>query len=71
MFDFNFNWDDSLTLGIEKLDMQHRELFKIGRDIEQLLLIQCIGVNISVSSRWSLPSGIEIMNLDPFLSVLF
>ena len=24
--------------------MQHRELFKIGRDIEQLLLIQCIGV---------------------------
>lgn len=44
MFDFKFNWDDSLSLGIDKLDLQHRELFRIGRDIEQLLLIHCIGV---------------------------
>ena len=44
MFDFDFNWDDSLKLGIDDLDIQRKEFFRIGRDIEQLLFIRCIGV---------------------------
>lgn len=44
MFDFNFNWDGRLALGIEQIDSQHQVFFQIGRHIEQLLLIQCIGV---------------------------
>ena len=44
MFDFDFNWDNSLNLNINHLDTQHKELFRIGRDIEQLIFIRCIGV---------------------------
>lgn len=44
MFDFNFNWDDSINTEIEVIDTQHKELFRIGRAIEQLLITQCIGV---------------------------
>jgi hemerythrin len=44
MFDFKFDWVKTLDTGIESLDTQHKQLFKIGRDMEQLLRIQCIGV---------------------------
>ena len=43
MIDFKFNWDPRLELGIAHIDTQHQELFKIGRSIEQWLLIQCVG----------------------------
>lgn len=44
MFDFKFDWEKNLETGIESIDTQHKQLFKIGRDIEQLLQIQCIGI---------------------------
>lgn len=44
MFDFKFDWNDDLSLKIKDVDEQHKELFRIGRDIEQLLMIRCIGV---------------------------
>lgn len=43
MFNFKFDWDYRLELGIEELDLQHQQLFKIGRQIEQLLLKRCLG----------------------------
>lgn len=44
MFDFKFDWVKSMETGVEEVDTQHKQLFRIGRDIEQLLRIQCIGV---------------------------
>ena len=44
MFDFAFDWRNELETNIEVLDQQHKEFFRIGRDIEQLLVIRCIGV---------------------------
>lgn len=44
MFDFKFDWNDDLSLHIKDVDEQHKELFRIGRDIEQLIMIRCIGV---------------------------
>lgn len=44
MFDFKFDWNDELRIHIDDIDEQHKELFRIGRDIEQLLMIHCIGV---------------------------
>lgn len=44
MFDFVFDWRDDLSVGIDSIDEQHKGLFKIGRDMEQLLQRQCIGV---------------------------
>lgn len=44
MIDFKFDWEKKLETGIESVDVQHKQLFKIGRDMEQLLRIQCIGV---------------------------
>lgn len=44
MFDFKFDWEKSIETGIEEIDTQHKQLFKIGRDMEQLLRMQCIGV---------------------------
>ena len=43
MIDFKFDWDPSLELGIPPIDTQHQQFFKIGRQIEQLLLIYCAG----------------------------
>ena len=45
MFDFKFDWKDELNTGIEDVDKQHREMFRIVRDIEQLLITRCIGVS--------------------------
>lgn len=44
MFDFKFDWEKNIETGLEGIDTQHKQLFKIGRDMEQLLRIQCIGV---------------------------
>jgi len=44
MFDFKFDWQPEMDTHIKDMDTQHRLLFKIGRDMEQLLRIKCIGV---------------------------
>jgi hemerythrin len=44
MFDFAFDWIKELETGNELIDQQHKEFFRIGRDIEQLLVRKCIGV---------------------------
>ena len=44
MFDFKFDWASSMETGYSDIDTQHKQLFKIGRDLEQLIRIQCIGV---------------------------
>lgn len=35
MFDFKFDWDESISVGVEEIDEQHKELFKIARDINR------------------------------------
>ena len=45
MFDFNFNWKPEMEVGIPIIDEQHKELFRIARSIEQLLITKCIGVD--------------------------
>lgn len=44
MFDFKFDWIQSLETGYKLIDMQNKELFRIGREIEQLLLTHCLDV---------------------------
>lgn len=44
MFDFKFDWAPEMNMGIEELDLQNKELFRIGRDIEQLILADCENV---------------------------
>ena len=44
MFDFKFDWAPNMETGYTDIDTQHKQLFKIGRDLEQLIRIQCIGV---------------------------
>ncbi len=44
MFDFAFDWLKELETGDELIDQQHKEFFRIGRDIEQLIVKKCIGV---------------------------
>lgn len=41
MFDFKFDWSPSFEIGIDILDNQHKHLFSIARDIEQLLITKC------------------------------
>lgn len=48
MFDFKFDWQDDLNTNIERLDEQHKELFKIARNIEQLLITKCATVDSKV-----------------------
>ena len=42
MFDFKFDWEKNLNTSIESIDVQHKQLFKLGRDMEQLLQMQCM-----------------------------
>lgn len=44
MLDFKFNWDSSIETGIAEIDIQHKELFRIGRAVEQLVITRCIGI---------------------------
>lgn len=39
--DFKFDWNDSLKVGIETIDQQHQDLFRIVRKIEQAIIIKC------------------------------
>ena len=43
MFDFKFDWQPQMATGIEEVDEQHKQLLSMGRDIEQVLQINCIG----------------------------
>lgn len=45
MFDFQFDWDDSISVGVEEIDRQHQQYFRIGRDLEQLILTNCGGAD--------------------------
>lgn len=45
MFDFKFDWKEELNTGIEGVDQQHQELFRIVREIEQLLITHCMDVS--------------------------
>ncbi|WP_455718713.1 bacteriohemerythrin, partial [Anaerosporobacter sp.] len=46
MFDFTFDWSKELETGDELIDQQHKEIFQIGRNIEQLIVRECIGVQV-------------------------
>ena len=37
MFDFKFDWCKEMEIGVPIVDAQHQELFRIGRDLEQLI----------------------------------
>lgn len=41
MFDFKFDWCSEMECGIKIIDDQHRELFRIARDMEQLIMNEC------------------------------
>lgn len=41
MFDFKFDWCKEMECGVEVIDKQHQELFRIGRDMEQLIMNGC------------------------------
>lgn len=45
MFDFNFDWSKEMETCISEIDSQHKEFFRIGRNIEQLLIAKCINVS--------------------------
>lgn len=47
MLDFKFDWLPSLETGNLMIDTQHKELFRIAREIEQVILTNCIGVDDS------------------------
>ena len=38
MFDFKFDWCSEMAGGIDLIDTQHQMLFRIGRDMEQLMI---------------------------------
>lgn len=44
MLDFKFNWDSTIDTGIEEIDIQHKELFRIGRAVEQFVITRCISM---------------------------
>lgn len=41
MFDFKFDWCKEMECGIQIIDEQHQELFRIVREIEQLIMNGC------------------------------
>ncbi len=61
MFDFKFDWEKNLNTSIESIDVQHKQLFKLGRDMEQLLQMQCIGVTDKQLLISSVGSGILLL----------
>lgn len=44
MLDFKFDWSKDVETGIPIMDTQHKEFFRIGRNVEQLVMCRCIGV---------------------------
>ncbi|NLL77899.1 MAG: hemerythrin family protein [Clostridiales bacterium] len=45
MFDFKFDWCKEMECGVAIIDAQHRELFRIGRAMEQLIMNECRNVS--------------------------
>jgi len=45
MDDFKFIWYKSIEIGVPNIDDQHKELFRIGRHIHQVLLRDFIGID--------------------------
>ncbi|WP_342757938.1 hemerythrin family protein [Kineothrix sedimenti] len=45
MFDFKFDWCKEMECGVAIIDAQHRELFRIGRAMEQLIMNDCRNVS--------------------------
>lgn len=41
MFDFKFDWCKEMECGVKIIDEQHQILFRIGRDMEQLIMHGC------------------------------
>lgn len=41
MFDFKFDWCKEMECGVQIIDEQHKELFRIGRNMEQLIMNDC------------------------------
>lgn len=41
MFDFKFDWCKEMECGIHIIDEQHQILFRIGREMEQLIMHGC------------------------------
>ena len=46
MFDFKFSWSVELETGIDNIDNQHKELLRIGREVEQLIITNCENLTI-------------------------
>lgn len=44
MFDLNFDWRKEMNTHIDNIDFQHKQFFAIGREIEQLIITECMGV---------------------------
>ena len=44
MFDMKFDWRPYMATGIDMIDNQHKQILRVGRDIEQLLQRHCINV---------------------------
>lgn len=44
ILDFKFDWTKDMETGCTIIDDQHRELLRIGRNVEQLLICYCIGI---------------------------
>lgn len=41
MFDFKFDWCKEMECGVPVIDDQHQIMFRIGRDMEQLIMHGC------------------------------
>ena len=44
MFDMKLDWQSDMATGIEMIDNQHKQILRVGRDIEQILQRNCINV---------------------------
>jgi hemerythrin len=44
MFDMKFDWQPDMATGIEMIDNQHKQILRVGRDIEQIIQRNCINV---------------------------
>ena len=45
MFAFKFDWQPNYETGVEAVDTQHKQLMRIGREIEQLIQTKAVGVS--------------------------
>ena len=45
MYDYKFDWNKSLSVGIDIIDAQHKVFFSIGRKMEQILMTEGADIN--------------------------